>query len=54
MMTVADFAKKRGVPIPTVYSWIYRNQAAVNGFKVVQIGSIKLIEELKVRKKQAV
>ena len=36
------------------YTRIYRNQAAVNGFKVVQIGSIKLIEELKVKKKQTV
>jgi hypothetical protein len=54
MMTIADFAKKRGVPIPTVYSWIYRSQAAKNGFKVVQVGSIKLIQEIKIKKRETV
>jgi hypothetical protein len=53
MMTVSEFAEKKGVPLQTVYSWIYRNQAEKNGFKVVQIGSVKLIEELKSKKKVA-
>lgn len=51
MMTVAEYAEKRGVPIQTVYSWIYRKQAERRGFKVRQIGSVKLITEL--RKKEA-
>lgn len=46
MMTVKDFANKRGVTIQTVYSWIYRNQCAKNQFVVHQIGKIKLIEDL--------
>lgn len=53
MMTVSEYAEKRGVPVQTVYSWIYRNQAQKQGFKVKQIGSIKLIEELKTKNKAA-
>lgn len=51
MMTIADYAEKRGVSIQTVYSWIYRNQSERNGFKVRQIGKVKLIEEMKIKNK---
>jgi len=47
MMTIADYASKIGVSAATVYSWIYRGQAEKNGFRVHQIGKIKLVEELK-------
>ena len=47
MMTVAEYAEKRGVPIQTVYSWIYRSQSEKQGFRVKQIGSVKIIEEIK-------
>lgn len=53
MMTVSEYAKKRGISIQTVYSWIYRNQTEKNGFTFKQIGSVKLIEELKAKKKAA-
>lgn len=53
MMTIADFADKKGVSIQTVYSWIYRNQAERNGFRVHQIGKVKLIEETNKKKKVA-
>jgi hypothetical protein len=49
-MTVAEFASKKGVPLQTVYSWIYRGKTEKNGFKVVQIGSMKLIQELSKKK----
>ena len=51
MMTVAEYAEKRGVPIQTVYSWIYRRQTEKQGFRVRQIGSIKIIEEVSKKKK---
>jgi hypothetical protein len=50
MMTVKQFAEKRGKPVATVYSWIDRGKAEKNGFKVVQIGNMKLIEEIKLKK----
>ena len=53
MMTVAEFAEKKGVPLQTVYSWIYRSKAEEHGFKVIQIGSVKLIEEVNKKKKVA-
>lgn len=53
MMTIAEYAEKRGVPIQTVYSWIYRSKAEEKGFKVIQVGSIKLIQELAKKKKVA-
>ena len=51
MITVTDFAEKRGVSAATVSSWIYRNQAEKNEFRVHQIGKVKLIEDLKKKKK---
>lgn len=51
MMTVAQFAEKRKKKIQTVYSWIYRSQFDKHGFKLHQIGNVKLIEETKVKKK---
>jgi len=51
MITVTDFAKKKEVSAATVYSWIYRNQTEKNGFRVHQIGKVKLIEEIKLKKK---
>ena len=45
LLTVADFAKKRCVPVQTVYSWIYRDKSKENKFRVVQIGSVKLIKD---------
>lgn len=51
MITITDFAEKIGVPTATVYSWIYRGHAEKKGFKVHQIGKVKLIEELKIKKK---
>jgi len=50
-MTITDFAAKRGISIMTVYSWIYRNQAEKNGFKVIRVGKLKLIEEVTSKKK---
>lgn len=50
MMTVKQYAEKRGKPVATVYSWIDRGKAEKNGFRVVQIGNVKLIEELKTKK----
>lgn len=47
MMTIAEFAEKRKVSVQTIYSWIYRNKQAENGFRVYQIGKVKLIEEIK-------
>jgi predicted site-specific integrase-resolvase len=46
LMTVAEFAKKRGVSIVTVYSWIYRGKLKDNKFALKQIGKIKLIKDL--------
>jgi hypothetical protein len=54
MMTIRDFAAKRNVTIQTVYSWIYRNQSERFGFVVHQIGKVKLIEEIKAKKKARV
>ena len=51
LMTIADYASKKGIPAQTVYSWIYRGQAGANGFKVVEIGKVKLIREFKVKGK---
>jgi hypothetical protein len=51
-MTITDFASKRGISAATVYSWIYRDQAEQNGFKVHQIGKVKLIEEIQIKKKR--
>lgn len=45
MMTIRDFAEKRGVTIQTVYSWIYRNQLEKFDFTVHQIGKVKLVED---------
>jgi hypothetical protein len=52
MMTITDFAAKRGISAQTVYSWIYRSQTEKHGFKVHQIGKVKLIEDLKAKKKK--
>lgn len=51
LMTVTDYAEKRGISAQTVYSWIYRGQAEKNGFKWQQVGKVKLIEEIKTTKK---
>jgi hypothetical protein len=45
MMTVKQFAESRGIPIPTVYTWIKRKQEKKNGFKVIKIGSVTMIKE---------
>lgn len=47
MMTVKQFAELRGIPIPTVYTWIKRRQASKNGFKVIKIGSVTMIREMR-------
>lgn len=47
MMTVKQFAESRGIPIPTVYTWIKRRQASKNGFKVIKIGSVTMIREMR-------
>lgn len=47
MMTVKQYADKREIPVATVYSWISRNQAERNGFRVIKIGKVSLIEEVK-------
>lgn len=54
MMTITDYAAKRGISIMTIYSWIYRNQAEKNGFKVIRVGKLKLIEEIKPKSKKHV
>lgn len=44
-ITVADFAKQRGVAPATVYTWIDRDQASRNQFKVHRYGRLLLIED---------
>lgn len=51
LMTITDYAAKKGVTTATVYSWIYRNQAEKNGFEVVKIGKVSLIKEIAKKKK---
>lgn len=46
LMTITDYAAKKGISTATVYSWIYRNQASKNGFEVVKIGKVSLIKEI--------
>lgn len=43
LLTVAQYAKKRGVSKFTVYSWISRGQAEKQAFKAVKFGAITLI-----------
>jgi hypothetical protein len=50
-MTIKQFAEKKGVPVATVYSWIYRSQAEKNGFTTKQFGSVTMVEEIRVKKK---
>lgn len=45
LMTIADFAVKRGVAASTVYSWIDREQEEKNNFEVVKIGKVNLIKD---------
>ena len=45
-MTVKQFAESRGIPIPTVYTWINRKQEKKNGFRVIKIGSVTMIKEI--------
>lgn len=45
LMTIADFAIKRGVAASTVYSWIDREQEEKNNFEVVKIGKVNLIKD---------
>lgn len=52
MMTIKQYADKRDIPVATVYSWISRNQAEKNGFKVIKIGKVTLVEEIKKSKKR--
>jgi len=47
MITVSDYAKKRKVSKFTVYSWIYRKKTVENGFEVIQVGNVKLINPIK-------
>jgi hypothetical protein len=47
MITVADYAKKRKVSKFTVYSWIYKKKTKENGFEVIQVGNVKLINPIK-------
>lgn len=54
MMTVKQYADKRKKPVQTIYSWIARSQAEKNGFRVVKIGSVSLIEEIKLKPKKAI
>lgn len=54
MMTITDFAEKRKISAATVYSWIYRDQTEQNGFRVHQIGKVKLIEEIPTKKKKGI
>lgn len=52
LMTISDFAVKKGVAVQTVYSWIRRKRADKNGFKVVPVGSVLLIEPTTVAKQR--
>lgn len=47
MVSVAEYAKNRNIPVQTIYSWIARGQAEKKGFKVHQFGAIKLIEDIR-------
>jgi transposase len=49
MMTVKQFAESRGISVQTVYTWIGRKQEKKNGFKVIKIGSVTMIKELKTK-----
>lgn len=50
LMTITEFALKRGVAASTVYSWIEREQEERNNFQVVKIGKVNLIKEIKGKK----
>lgn len=52
MMTVKQYADKRGLSVATIYSWIYRNQTGKNGFTFSKIGTVTMIEELKTKKQK--
>jgi len=43
MKTVEQYAKEKKIPKSTIYSWIARGQAERNGFRVQEVGNIKLI-----------
>jgi len=45
--SVAEYAKKRKTSKSTIYSWIAKKQTTKNGFKVIEIGTIKLIKPIK-------
>lgn len=49
MMTVKQFAENRGIPVQTVYTWISRKQEKKNGFRVIKIGSVTMIREVKTK-----
>lgn len=46
MMSVAEFAKYKGIKPATLYSWIARNQAEKNGFTVHKFGNLTLLQEI--------
>ncbi|HEY6950149.1 MAG TPA: hypothetical protein VI146_06025 [Nitrososphaeraceae archaeon] len=50
MITITEFALKRGVAASTVYSWIKRGQEERNNFQVIKIGKVNLIKEIKGKK----
>jgi hypothetical protein len=52
MMTVKQYAEKRKKPLQTIYSWIARGKSEKNGFRVVKIGSMSLIEEINLKPKK--
>jgi len=47
MKTIAQYAKEKKIPKSTIYSWIERKQTTRNGFEVIKIGNIKLINPIK-------
>jgi hypothetical protein len=47
MMTIRQYAEKRGISVATIYSWISRSQDQKNGFKAIRFGSTIMVEEIK-------
>jgi hypothetical protein len=45
MLTFKQASEQFGIPVNTLYSWLYRGQLEEKGFKHIVVGSVNLLKK---------
>jgi hypothetical protein len=54
MLTFKQASEQFGIPVNTLYSWLYRGQLEEKGFKHIVVGSVNLLKVTKRIKRRLV